>query len=44
MRRIHKRHVVLAALAAALCVPASGAGTAKRAAISKIGKGEGKLT
>jgi putative spermidine/putrescine transport system substrate-binding protein len=43
MRRIHKRHVVLAALAAALCVPASGAGTANGLP-SKIGKGEGKLT
>ena len=43
MRRIRKRHVLVAALAAALCVPASGAGTANGLP-SKIGKGEGKLT
>ena len=43
MRRIHRRHVVLAALAAALCVPASGVSTASGLP-SKIGKGEGKLT
>ena len=28
MRKIRKAHVLVAALAAALCVPASGAGTA----------------
>jgi putative spermidine/putrescine transport system substrate-binding protein len=43
MRRIRKTHVLVAALAAALCVPASGAGTASGLP-SKIGKGEGKLT
>jgi len=43
MRRIRKTHVLVAALAAALCVPASGAGTASGLP-TKIGKGEGKLT
>ena len=43
MRRIRRIHVLVAALAAALCVPASGAGTASGLP-SKIGKGEGKLT
>ncbi len=43
MRKIRKAHVLVAVLAAALCVPASGAGTANGLP-SKIGKGEGKLT
>jgi len=43
MRKIRKGHVLVAVLAAALCVPASGAGTANGLP-SKIGKGEGKLT
>jgi putative spermidine/putrescine transport system substrate-binding protein len=43
MRKIRKAHVFAAVLAAALCVPASGAGTASGLP-SKIGKGEGKLT
>jgi putative spermidine/putrescine transport system substrate-binding protein len=43
MRKIRRTHVLVAALAAALCVPASGAGTASGLP-SKIGKGEGKLT
>ena len=43
MRKIRKGHVLVAVLAAALCVPASGAGTADGLP-SKIGKGEGKLT
>jgi putative spermidine/putrescine transport system substrate-binding protein len=45
MRRIRKAHVLLAALAAALCVPASGAGSGTPAAMpTKVGAGEGKLT
>jgi putative spermidine/putrescine transport system substrate-binding protein len=46
MRRIRKAHVLLAALAAALCVPASGAGSGDAASAlpTKIGAGEGKLT
>src|SRR3954452_3975232 len=43
MRKIRKAHVLTGVLAAALCVPASGAGTANGLP-SKIGKGEGKLT
>src|SRR4029078_8088899 len=43
MRKIRKGHVLVAVLAAALCVPAAGAGTASGLP-SKIGKGEGKLT
>src|ERR671935_604526 len=42
MRRIRKAHVLVAALAVALCVPASGAGS-KTALPTKIGKGEGVL-
>jgi len=42
MMRIRKRHVLVAALAAALCVPASGAGSGQ-ALPTKIGKGEGSL-
>jgi putative spermidine/putrescine transport system substrate-binding protein len=46
MRRIRKAHVLFAALAAALCVPASGAssGSAPSSLPTKIGAGEGKLT
>ncbi len=43
MRRIRTVHVLVAALAAALCVPASGASTASGLPTS-IGKTEGKLT
>jgi putative spermidine/putrescine transport system substrate-binding protein len=44
MRRIRRGHVLLAAAAAALCVPASGVSSAADAStITKIGKGEGKL-
>jgi len=42
--RIRKGHVLIAALAAALCVPASGAGSsAGSSMITKIGKSEGQL-
>ena len=44
MRRIRKAHVVFAALAAALCVPASGAGGSPTSLPTRIGAGEGKLT
>jgi putative spermidine/putrescine transport system substrate-binding protein len=46
MRRIRKAHVLLAALAAALCVPASGASSAASSPsmITKVSAGEGKLT
>ena len=46
MRRIRKAHVLFAALAAALCVPASGAGSgsALNSLPTRIGAGEGKLT
>jgi putative spermidine/putrescine transport system substrate-binding protein len=45
MSRIRRRHVVVAALAAALCVPAAGATStaADPSVITKIGKGEGSL-
>jgi putative spermidine/putrescine transport system substrate-binding protein len=45
MRRIHRRHVFVAALAAALCVPASGVSSAASgpSMITKIGKAEGSL-
>ena len=44
MRRIRRGHVLIAALAAALCVPASGVSSAAdNSMITKIGKGEGKL-
>jgi putative spermidine/putrescine transport system substrate-binding protein len=44
MRRIRRGHVLLAAAAAALCVPASGVSSAAdTSTITKIGKGEGKL-
>jgi putative spermidine/putrescine transport system substrate-binding protein len=44
MRRIRKRHVLVAALAAALCVPASGANADPAAGLpTAIGKGEGQL-
>jgi len=42
MRRIRKRHVLVAALAMALCVPAAGAGSGNGLP-TKIGKGEGSL-
>ena len=46
MRRIRRTHVFVAALAVALCVPASGvsSGKAGTALPTKIGAGEGKLT
>jgi putative spermidine/putrescine transport system substrate-binding protein len=46
MRRIRKAHVLFAALAAALCVPASGAtsGSVANALPTKVGAGEGQLT
>ena len=45
MRRICRAHVLAAALAAALCVPASGvsSGSSGPSTITKIGKGEGSL-
>jgi putative spermidine/putrescine transport system substrate-binding protein len=43
MSKIRKAHVLVALLAAALCVPASGAGKTSGLP-TKIGKGEGKLT
>ena len=45
MRRIRRAHVLAAALAAALCVPASGvsSGSSNPSTITKIGKGEGSL-
>ena len=44
MRRIHKVHVLVAAVAAALCVPASGVSSAADdSPITKVGKGEGSL-
>ena len=44
MRRIHRGHVLLAAVAAALCVPASGVSAASETStITKLGKGEGSL-
>ncbi len=44
MRRIRRGHVVLAAVAAALCVPASGVSASSAPSmITKIGKGEGSL-
>ena len=44
MRRIRRVHVLVAALAAALCVPASGvtSGSAAGSLPTKIGKGEGR--
>jgi putative spermidine/putrescine transport system substrate-binding protein len=46
MRRIRRAHVLVAALAAALCVPASGAGSGsgQNSLPTKIGASEGKLT
>ena len=46
MRRIRKAHVLFAALAAALCVPASGATSSSvaNALPTKVGAGEGQLT
>jgi putative spermidine/putrescine transport system substrate-binding protein len=45
MSRIRRRHALLAALAAALCVPAAGVTStaADPSVITKIGKGEGSL-
>ncbi len=44
MRRIRRRHVALAAVTAALCVPASGVSASSTPSmITKIGKGEGLL-
>ena len=45
MRRIRRRHVLVAGIAAALCVPASGVSSGNSAASlpTKIGKGEGSL-
>jgi putative spermidine/putrescine transport system substrate-binding protein len=45
MRRIRRTHVLVAALAAALCVPASGvsSGSSGPSMITKIAKGEGSL-
>ncbi len=42
MRKINRRYVLLAAFAAALCVPASGV-SARSGLPTKIGKGEGQL-
>ncbi len=44
MRRFRRGHVLIAALAAALCVPASGVSSAAgNSMITKAGKGEGSL-
>jgi putative spermidine/putrescine transport system substrate-binding protein len=44
MRRIRRRHVVLAVFAAALCVPASGVSSSTDdSMITKVGKTEGQL-
>jgi putative spermidine/putrescine transport system substrate-binding protein len=45
MRRIRRGHVLTAAVAVALCIPASGASTGNSAGAlpTKIGKGEGSL-
>ncbi|MFL5918105.1 MAG: ABC transporter substrate-binding protein [Gaiellaceae bacterium] len=44
MSRMHKGHVLLAALAVALCVPASGVSSAAdNSVITKVGKTEGSL-
>src|SRR6266571_2639349 len=45
MRRIRKIHVLVAAMAAALCVPASGvsSGSSGPSMIAKVAKGEGSL-
>ena len=45
MRRIRRRHVLVAAIAGALCVPASGVSSAADSGSlpTKIGKGEGAL-
>jgi putative spermidine/putrescine transport system substrate-binding protein len=44
MRRIRKGHVLLAAVAAALCVPASGVSSSSDdSTITKVGKTEGQL-
>jgi putative spermidine/putrescine transport system substrate-binding protein len=44
MRRIRRAHVLGAALAAALCVPASGVSSGSTSGMqTKIGKGEGRL-
>jgi putative spermidine/putrescine transport system substrate-binding protein len=44
MRRIRKGHVLLAAVAAALCVPASGVSSSSdNSPITKVGKTEGQL-
>jgi putative spermidine/putrescine transport system substrate-binding protein len=44
MRRIRRTHVLLAAIAAALCVPASGVSSAAdNSMITKVGKTEGQL-
>jgi putative spermidine/putrescine transport system substrate-binding protein len=44
MRRIRKGHVVLAAVAAALCVPAAGVSSSSdNSPITKVGKTEGQL-
>ena len=43
MRRIRRGHVLLAAVAAALCVPASGVSSSSDSSmITKVGKTEGK--
>jgi putative spermidine/putrescine transport system substrate-binding protein len=44
MRRIRRRHALVAAVAAALCVPASGVSSAAgNSMITKVGKAEGQL-
>ena len=44
MRRIHRGHVLLAAAAAALCIPASGVSSSSDdSTITKVGKTEGSL-
>jgi len=44
MRKLRREHAVLVAVAAALAVPAAGAGSPASGPPTSIGKGEGKLT
>ncbi len=44
MKRVRKHHALVAALAAALCIPAAGIGSSSSGLPTSIGKGEGKLT
>jgi putative spermidine/putrescine transport system substrate-binding protein len=43
VKRLHKRHALVAAVAAALCVPAAGVGSSSSGLPTSIGKGEGEL-